>query len=90
MSMVNLQPSTFVISEADWAWAQNALYVRDMIPKKGKKMNEHLNEIPEVQLTAEQAAKLAELAKHLEANGEVLVQTEEQVGAETPETRTVH
>lgn len=86
----NLQPNTFNISDDDWKWAEQALYIRSIRPKKGKKMNEQLHTPPEVELTPEQAAKLAELAKHLETDGEVLLQTEEQVGTETPETRTVH
>jgi hypothetical protein len=60
-------------------------YLGTNVPKKGKKMNEQLNvaeQAEPVVLTEEQAAKFAQLAQKLEDEGEVFVQTEENVGTE--------
>lgn len=55
------------------------------VPKKGNKMNTQVQETPK--LSPEQ---LALMAKQLEENGEVLVQSEADVGTEKPGAQTVH
>lgn len=54
--------------------------------RKEKNMNDQVQNVQKapVELTAETAAKLQELAQKLDAEGHVLVQTEADVGTEKP------
>jgi hypothetical protein len=61
------------------------------MPKKGNNMTTQFQPGEPVKVTPETEAVLAQVAKQLEERGEVLVQTDEDVGTETqPVKPTVH